>query len=354
MADDVERTEEPTPKRRTEAQKEGQIAISQDAFIFANLTAVALALLWAGSFVLSEAASGFQTTWAPRDDLSLPEGVALFRSAFGHGLRIAAPMLLAALFAGIAVGELQTRGTLSPRRLRPKLSKLNPLQNAQRIFKLQGAIELPKSLLKLALVGGMTGAIVWTRLTDYLGLYQLTPLDSARFQLESLILTFLIGCSGMFLIAAIDYAYQSFRTERALRMSRTDVKEERKQSEGDPLIRARMRSLQLERARSRMMDAVPRADVVITNPTHVSVALIYQKRNMRAPTVLAKGRGHLALRIREIALECGIPIVEEPPLARTLYRLVKVNQQIPERLFQAVAQVLAYVQRLDPQRRRGW
>ena len=137
-------------------------------------------------------------------------------------------------------------------------------------------------------------------------------------------------------------------------MSRTDVKEERKQSEGDPLVRARMRSLQLERARSRMMDAVPRADVVITNPTHISVALLYDRAEMRAPTVLAKGRGHLALRIREIAQLRGIPIVEEPPLARSLYRLVRVNQEIPERLFQAVAQVLAYVQRLDPKRRRGW
>jgi flagellar biosynthetic protein FlhB len=354
VADDVERSEEATPKRREEARREGQLAISQDAFIFANLTAVTLALLWTGQRALLESLGAFHTLWAPRSDLELGEAVELFRSAFAGGARIAAPMLLAALAAGVAIGLLQTRGNWAPARIRPKLSRLSPAQNWKRVLSPQAVIEAPKALLKLALLGTIVGAIAYARLAEYLGLSQLSALEAARYQCETLLLAFLAGCGALLVLAAADYAYQHHRHEQQLRMTPSDVKQERRQSEGDPLVRSRLRSLQLERARSRMMAEVPKADVVITNPEHFSVALRYQRPAMRAPQVLAKGRGLIALRIRELAREAGVPIVENPPLARALYRAVKVGCEIPDQLFQAVAQVLAYVHRLDPRRSRSW
>jgi flagellar biosynthetic protein FlhB len=354
MATDVERTEEPTPKRREQARREGQIAISHDAFVFANLSAVTAALLCIGQPALLQSIRAFRELWAPRSDLSLSETVELLSRAFSAGVHIAAPVLLAALGAGIATGQLQTRGNLAPRRLLPRLSKLAPHENWSRLWKRQSALELPKSAAKLVLVGGLMGAFAWRHIDRFLGLAQLPLLAAARFELVTLAQAFALGCAGLLVLAGVDYLYQYRRTEQLLRMSRRDVIEERRQFEGDPLIKTRMRSLQFERARSRMMAAVHKADVVVTNPEHVSVALLYQRSEMRAPKVLAKGRGLLALRIRELAREAGVPIVENPPLARALYRAVKVNQEIPERLFQAVAQVLAYVYRLDPRRNRPW
>jgi flagellar biosynthetic protein FlhB len=352
--DDVERSEDPTPKRREQARAEGQIAISQDAFVFANLAAVTAALTFTGRSALQQSVAGFQQLWVPRTELSLAEAVAMLRSAFAVGLHIVVPLLVASLAAGIAVGQLQTRGNYALKRLKPRLSKLSPAQNWNRVFRTQGVVEVPKAAIKLALVGGLTLAFVWGRLDEFLGLAQLPLLASMRFQLDILTTTFAVGCAALLVLAAADYAYQHHRHEQKLKMSRSDVSEERRQFEGDPLIKARMRSLQYERARTRMMAAVPKADVIITNPEHVSVALGYERGEMSAPRVLAKGRGLLALRIREIAREAGVPIVENPPLARGLYRAVKIGQEIPERLFQAVAQVLAFVYRLDPRRRRSW
>jgi flagellar biosynthesis protein FlhB len=354
VADDVERSEEPTPKRREEARKEGQIAISQDAFVFANLFSVTLALGYLGNRALIQSMHTFQELWTPRDDLSMADGIELLRIAFAAGGRIALPVLLAAMGAGIFVGQLQTRGNIAVKRLSPSLGKLSPRRNLGRLLGTQNLVELPKSILKLILIGGLMAGTVWGRLDDFLGLAQLPLLASAGYQLSTLLSAFMAGCFGLFVLAAADYGFQLYRTEQSLKMSHSDVKEERRQFEGDPLVKSRMRALQMERARTRMMSAVPKADVIITNPTHVSVALSYQRGEMRSPKVLAKGRGLIALRIREIARESGVPIVENPPLARALYRAVKVNQEIPERLFQAVAQVLAYVYRLDPRRNRPW
>ncbi len=354
MANDVERSEEPTPRRREQARAEGQLALSQDAFVFANLAAVTCALLWTGRSALEHSLAGFHALWRPRTDFSPGEALELWQTAFGLGARVALPVLLAALAAGIAVGLLQTRGNWAPKRLRPRLARLSPGQNWKRVVRAQGPIELPKATLKLLLVGGLMLYFTFGRLGEFLGLAQLPLLASLRFQLEVLLGSFAVGCAALLAIAGVDYAYQYRRVEQQLRMSRSDVSEERRQFEGDPLVKARMRSLQLERARTRMMAAVPEANVIVTNPEHVSIALGYERGAMHAPRVLAKGRGLLALRIREIAREAGVPIVENPPLARSLYRAVKVGQEIPERLFQAVAQVLAYVYRLDPRRRRSW
>lgn len=354
MAEDVERTEPPTPKRRREAQSEGQIAISTDAFVFGNLLAVTLALFWIGSTALATGLGTMRALWQPRDHFDAAVAVELLTTAFGAGARILLPILAAAMAGGIAVGMFQTRGNIAQKRLKPKPSNLNPAKAVSRIFKKQGPMELVKSILKVTVAGGMIGFAIERHLESYFGLSRLPLLRIADFQLGVVLEVFFIGCLALLLIAAIDYAYQLWQTEKGLKMSRQEVKDEMRQSQGDPQVKSRMRSLQLERARTRMMEAVPDADVVVTNPQHLSVALKYQRGDMIAPMVVAKGAGILAFRIREIARDAGVPLVENKPLARTLYRSVKVGQSVPEKLYQAVAEVLAYVYRLDAARSRAW
>jgi flagellar biosynthetic protein FlhB len=215
-------------------------------------------------------------------------------------------------------------------------------------------MQLGKSIVKLIIVGGVIGSVVITHLEEYAGLSQLPLYTVISFQLSTILYAFIAGCLALLVIAIADYAAEHYRNEKQLKMTRQEVKDEHRQSEGDPHVKSRLRSLQMERTRTRMMAKVPEADVVVTNPDHVSVALLYRRSDMRAPKVVAKGRGILALRIREIAREFGVPIVRNPPLARTLYRSVKLDQIIPEKLYQVVAELLAYVHRLDRARARSW
>ncbi len=354
MAEDVERTEQPTPKRRSEARMQGQLAISQEAFAAANLLAVTVALGMIGQKTLLVGMGATRILWMPRSALDMQGALQLLGVAAHAIAVIVGPILAAAALAGIAIGELQTRGNVAPKRLAPSWQRLSPAANFNRLFRRQAAIELPKSLLKIALVGGVIWLAVRSSVDDDLGLLYLPLVEIIRFQSGTILHAFLAGCAVLFVIAAIDYAYQYWQTERALRMTKTEIKEERRQSEGDPLVKSRLRSLQFERARTRMMKAVPSADVVVTNPEHISIALQYERSSMAAPRVVARGAGHLALRIREIARESGVPIIENRPLARALYRSVRVGDYVPERLYRAVAEVLAYVYRLHPRRAQAW
>jgi flagellar biosynthesis protein FlhB len=352
--DDVERTEQPTPKRRSEARRQGQIALSQESFIFANLLAVTIALGLIGHQALQIGLGATRALWLPRADLDMEGAMELLSLAARATATLLIPVLAASALAEIAIGLLQTRGNLASKRLAPSLARLSPLSNAKRLFKQQAIAELPKSIAKILLVGGVIWMAIRSSLDDYLGLLYLPLVEIIRFQIGTILHAFLVGCAVLFLIAAADYAYQYWRTEKALRMTKTEIKEERKQSEGDPLIKSRMRSLQFERARTRMMRAVPTADVVITNPEHISIALRYERTRMAAPRVVARGAGWIALRIREIARQSGVPIVENRPLARALYRSVRAGDYVPEKLYRAVAEVLAYVYRLDPRKAQTW
>lgn len=354
MAEDVERTEEPTQRRREQARREGQLAISQDAFVFANLFAVSALLLVMGPTSFHVATATARELWSPRADLDVAGAIELLRMTGRAIAQLLVPTLGAALVAGIAIGQLQTRGNIASKRLAPRWSRLSPRQNATRVWKQQAVIELPKAIAKIAIVGVVLWLAVRARLGEYLGLFYLPLPSIVAFQLGTVIQAYLMGCGALLAIAVIDYAYQYQQNEKGLRMSRTEVREERRQSEGDPLVKSRLRALQLERARTRMMDAVPAADVVVTNPEHISMALKYDRSEMPAPKVVARGAGFLALRIREIAASSGVPIVENRPLARTLYGAVRVGDVIPERLFRAVAELLAYVYRLDPAKGKTW
>jgi flagellar biosynthetic protein FlhB len=354
VADDVEKTEQPTPKKRQEARREGQLAISQEVFTVANLLAVTAVLLFLGGTAVHQGMQLFQRALQLPDSFDPAVAAELLRQAFGAAGAVVLPVLGAAALAALIAGVAQTGGNLAPRRLKPKFSKLNPAQNLNRLIKHDAPMQLGKSLLKLVIVGGVIASVVIGQLGQYAGLSRLPLFEVIGFQLGTILHAFLAGCLALLVLAIADYAAERWRTEKQLKMSRQEVKDEARQSEGDPHLKSHMRSLRMERARTRMMDQVPEADVVVTNPDHFSIALLYRRATMRAPKVVAKGRGFIALRIRDIAQECGIPIVRNPPLARTLYRSVKVNQVVPEKLYEVVAELLAYVYRLNRTRTRAW
>jgi flagellar biosynthetic protein FlhB len=354
MAEDLERTEQPTPRRRQEARREGQIAVSHELGVAANLLAALLALGWAGKGLAAHAQRSFADLWTPRGELGVEGTAALLRHAFASAGPVLIPVLVAVVCAGLATGLLQTRFALTPSRLRPQLERLSPAHNLARVFKTDGPLELLKSLAKLAIAGG---AIAWAlagRLDALSGLYVLPAYGIGRFQLELVLRALLAGSCALLLLAAIDYAWQHARVERRLRMTRGELKDELKQTQGDPQVKSKLLGLMLDRSLRRMLRRVHEADVVVTNPEHISVALLYRREEMAAPTVIAKGAGFVALRIRELARAAGVPLVENRPLARALFRGVKVGRSVPERLFQAVAEVLAFVYRLDRRRGEQW
>lgn len=241
---------------------------------------------------------------------------------------------------------LQVGFHVSTESLAPQLGRINPVEGAKRIFSKRALVELAKATLKIAVIGYMAYMAVKPDLGKLPSLLYMEPPEAAAFaaRLVGKIALWIGSC--MLAVAAIDYLYQRWEHEDSIKMSVQDIKDELKQTEGDPYIRSAIRARQRQLAQSRMMQAVPTADVVITNPTHVAVAIRYDAPSMNAPVIVAKGIALIAERIREIAKDNNVPIVENPPLARTLHELGEVGQEIPVELYQAVAEVLAYVYRL--------
>jgi len=345
-----ERTEQPTPKRIREARLEGNVARSHELSAAAILLVGLLLVRTAGRQLVNGMGE-----WIKALIIALPEN---FPATPGHlpsNLTIHASLWMpwlgvnlgGLLLTAIAANLAQTGFLWSTKRLGFHLDRLNPLKGLKRLFSLHGLIELGKALLKLGLIGGVGYAYLRPRLPILLGLNQNDFVSGITLWFDlALGLAFQIAILYL-ILAILDYGYQRWNYMRSLRMTREEVKEELKQTEGDPLLRSRIRSYQQRLARTRMMANVPKATVVITNPTHVAVALEYQPATMRAPKVIAKGTNLLAQRIKEIARANRITIVENPPLARVLYQTVDLDQEIPPELYTAVAEVLAYVYRLN-------
>ncbi|AOJ75440.1 flagellar biosynthesis protein FlhB [Burkholderia ubonensis] len=357
MADesDLDKTEAATPRRREKAREEGQVARSRELASFALL------------------ASGFYGTWL----VSGPSGAHLqtmLRSAFtfdratafdthrmlsaagtasAEGLAAVLPILaltgLAALLAPMALGGW----LISSKTFELKLDRLNPITGLGRIFSVQGPIQLGMSLAKTLVVGGIGGIAIWRSKDELLGL-AMQPLHAALADALHLVA---VCCgttvAGMLVVAALDVPYQLWQYNKKLRMTKEEVKREHRENEGDPHVKGRIRQQQRAIARRRMMAAVPKADVVVTNPTHFAVALQYTDGAMRAPKVVAKGVNLVAARIRELAAEHNVPLLEAPPLARALYHNVELEREIPGSLYSAVAEVLAWVYQLKRFRSEG-
>lgn len=342
---DLERTEPASPRRLEQAREEGQIARSQELGAFAVMGTAGLAVWLLGAQLLT----GF--TGLMKSGLTLPAAsafetghmLALLGREGAAGFSTIAPVLIAAFIAAICAPLMLNGWLFTFKPLQPNFSRLNPLNGIGRIFSVTGLVELVKAIIKVLVVGGVAALVLWHSLDAVVSLTMETTAGAISHAAQLVGWTLILVVGGMVLVVAVDVPFQLWNHSRKLRMSRDEVKRESKETEGDPHIKARIRSLQREAARKRMMAEVPAADVIITNPTHYAVALSYKENSMRAPRVVAKGRNIIAARIRELAAEHRIPVLEAPPLARALYRHAELGDEIPETLYTAVAEVLAYV-----------
>lgn len=352
MADDLgERTEPPTPKRRADARKRGQIAKSQDLSAAVVMLAGLLTVAAMGPFILERLTAltrvmlgDYGPTIRPHELLPLAKlsGMVV--------LDVLWPLLVAVFLASLLVMLVQVGRLITFETIRPKLTKLNPVNGLKRLFSARTAVMLVINLLKLSAVLLVTYITIRDRFDQLVFLFTLphVPMLGAA---GELVYTLMVRLGALLLVLAlIDYAYQKYKNERELKMTKQEVKEEMKRMDGDPLIKRRQRETALKIILQRMRKTVPQADVVVTNPTHFAVALKYDADRMSAPKVVAKGADFLARKMREIAIEHGVPIVERPPLARALYKDVEVGQEIPSQFYKAVAEILAYVYEL---RRKG-
>jgi len=344
-----EKTEKATPKKKEDARKKGQVAKSQDLSPAIALIVFFLLLIMRGSDMLATFQNIMRESLITYTGWQVNEEnlkVMVMQLAF-EAFKIVGPVLGVSLLVAFAVNYMQVGWLVSTEPLQMKLEKLNPIEGAKRIFSLRSLVELLKSMLKISAGIYVVYIILWNNKDQVVQL-----------SLKSLgtVLSFTAGEVSklgiylgllLFVLAVLDYAYQRYEYEKNLRMSKQDLKDEHKQAEGDPLIKGKIRERQRSMAIRRMMQELPKADVIITNPTHFAVAIRYDANAMSAPTVVAKGQDYLALKIREVAKKHRIVTMENKPLARALYSQVEIGQQIPEELFRAVAEVLAYVYKLQ-------
>ena len=340
-----EKTEEATPKRREEARNKGQVARSSELSSVAILMSGVLALGGLGSYMYSKLSFFMVEMLSNAVFIELtPINVAgVLETWFNHYVLIVGPLIVLLVLAALLVNYAQVGILFTADPLIPKANRISPLSGVKRIFSSKGLVELLKGLFKIAAVAIMTYFTVKGELKSVVS-YMDLGVGQIFLSSGGLILTLFFRIVLLLLIMALlDYVFQRWDYEKNLRMTRQQIKEEFKQQEGDPLVSARVRNLQREMSRKRMMDDVAKADVIITNPTHVAVALKYDIENMQAPLVLAKGQRLIAERIKDLGRQIGIPLVENKPLARALFKAVRIGDEIPEDLFKAVAQVLAFV-----------
>ena len=351
-----ERTEAPTPRRREEARRKGQIARSAEVGTAFVLLGAAGVVHYGGRALgldlVALVEGSFGTAPVPPVDL---EATAAGLQEFGWiVLAAVAPVVLGISGLALAVGAIQARGTLAWEPLAPDWSRLAPHKNLRRLFGTRPLVELAKSVLKLVIVAVAIYIAVGGAWSEILALPQQSP--GAVLAIAHRLATRLFLTAGLVFLAlaAADYLYQLWEHERGLRMTREELKQELKDTEGDPMIKSRLRSLGRSLARRRMMAAVPSADVVVTNPTHIAVALRYDPQVAPAPVVVAMGQRKLAQRIKEIALAAGVPVIENKPLARALFATGRIGLPIPPELYVAVAEVLAFVYRQRDALRNRW
>lgn len=345
---DLERTEPPSGRRIEKAREEGQIPHSRELMAFLVM-AMSVGGFWVLGGWLSRQAGNIL-----RHGLAFDRNAAFDVDSMGRSfvaLSGEAALLLAPFFVltlvGIFAAQIAVGGWIfAPKALTLNLSRVDPLKGMGKLFSLNSLSELVKAVMKALLVGGVIYWVVRHQQDQFFALI-MQPLDTALTSFgHMLIFASIAMVFGLGMIAALDVPYQLWSYYRGLRMTKEELKQEFKEMEGDPQLKARIRSQQREMARKRMMSEVPKADVVVTNPTHFAVALKYDRERMGAPVVVAKGMNLLAARIRELAGEHKVPILEAPPLARALHRHTEIGEQIPARLYTAVAEVLAYVYQL--------
>ena len=347
-SDSGDKTEKPTPKRRQDARKEGQVARSMDM----NGAIVLLASLMVLSAMAPRMVQSLKDMMA-KTLLTIQTPEVVTKDGLGPivtdnvmvMVKVIAPIAAVCLVAGLIVNVAQVRWQPSAKPVKPNFKKLNPLTGAKNVFGVQMLFESGKTIAKVGAVGGIAALALFPKFDELAALVGMPPQQMMP-HLASLILGIAQRAGMAYLVIAIvDYAWQRYRHEKQLKMSKQDIRDEAKGQDSPAEVKQAIRRRQMEQARKRMMDDVPTADVVVTNPTHYSVALRYDGEKL-APEVVAKGKDLIAFQIRKIAKEHGVPVIEDAPLARGLHKTVEIGQQIPEEFFQAVAQLLAFVYRV--------
>jgi flagellar biosynthetic protein FlhB len=353
MAEGGEKSEEPTPHRLREAREKGQVAKSREITVAFVLLLSYFLFRYLGEFMwqnMTESASAILQLIPEAKDFSISlAGYVLLLALRGLAM-VVLPIFGIAFLSTFIAEALQTGFMFSLDPLSPRIERINPLEGLKKMFSLQGLVELVKSLIKIVVVFYIAWYAAKDELPYIVILIEAQPWDAIV--LGGSIAYKIAIRVGLFYIAVaiLDYLYRRWEYMRNLKMSRQEVKEEYKRLEGDPLVKQRMRDLQRQVAYQRMMSAVPQADVVVTNPTHIAIALKYETNKMKAPLLLAKGERKVAQEIRRIAEAHEITIVENEPLARSIYRTTRINQEIPAELYQAAAEVLAYVYKIKRDR----
>lgn len=353
---DLEKTEEPSSRRLEKAREEGQVPQSRELMAFLVMAAGAGALWGLSGWFVRHGED------VMRIGLTLDRQAAFDTNAIGmkmltlgtEAMTTLAPFFLATMVAAVLTPVLLTGGwVFSPKVLTLNFDRLDPLKGVKRMISWQSIAEMVKGVLKMALLGGI---VAWVVINERDNLFALLsqPIETALPAFGKMVLYAFIGfVAGLLLIALIDVPFQLWRYYAGLKMTKEELRQEYKEMEGDPQLKARIRSQQREIARKRMMSEVPKADVVVTNPTHFAVALKYDREKMGAPQVVAKGMNLVAQKIRDLAGEHQVPVIELPPLARALHRHVEIGESVPNALYTAVAEVMAYVYQLNEFMRIG-
>jgi flagellar biosynthetic protein FlhB len=350
FADNSDRTEKATPKKREELRKKGQVLQSREVSSNLILLVMFISFKVFGGSMHKGFKSVFQFFVSDAPSYNLQEPAEVMRVVLAAVLetaKIVAPFFIIAIVIGILSSYVQVGFLFSIEPLKPKLSHINPLKGLKRIFSTRSLFEFVKSIAKVALVS----IVAWTSIqAEFANIAKLMSLEIGPLTIYILNAAVDVGikiCFALMVITAVDYFFQWRKHEKEIRMTKQEVKEEYKQLEGNPEIRQRIRQKQREVSMRRMMREVPKADVVITNPTHLAVAIKYEPSQRSAPYVVAKGADYMASRIRDVAKENGVEIVENKPLAQTLYHTVDIGESVPPELYKAVAEVLAYVYSLQ-------
>ncbi|MBM4064110.1 MAG: flagellar biosynthesis protein FlhB [Planctomycetes bacterium] len=351
---DTEKTEQPTGKRIGKARSKGNIAFSPDLNNAVVLLAGIALIYVLGVITYNSLASTMKLTLGNLSCKDFNQSIVMdiFINQIYGLAKILLPILGGLLLIGLAISYYQTGFIFSFEALQFDINKLNLVAGATKLFSTKSLVKLQFSVLKLLVVGGLAFLIIRKEFNHLIHALDLSPAQIFGMMTKSMYTLSLRIAAALLILAVLDFFYQKWQYKRSLRMTKREVKDEGKESEGDPLIKGKIRAVQRQMAMKRMMAAVPTADVVVTNPTHYAVALKYENTAMKAPTVVAKGADLLAKRIKDIAKKHNIPLVEDKPLAQTLYKTVEIGKEIPQKLYYAVAKVLSYVYQLKKERKK--
>lgn len=348
-AGDSDKTEEPTQRRKEEARKKGQVAKSAELSSIIVLLTLFFILNILGGWFYSLLSSYMKNNLGPAaltKELSETNVGNILFQHIAFFFQIFLPLGLGAMAVALAVNFIQVGFLFTAETLKPKFNRINPINGFRRVFSTQGLVELVKSALKLVIVTYFVYSTLKGRIMALFDTVKQSPLDVAKVIWSIIYQVAVKICIFLLILAVFDYIYQRWQLKKSLRMTKKEVQDEYKQTEGNPQIKNKIRQRQRQIAARRMMQEVPKADVVITNPTHLAVALRYDSSSMAAPVVVAKGEGFIAEKIKELAKVSGVTLVENKPLAQALYKTVDIGEAVPAKLYQAVAEVLAFVYRL--------